>query len=204
MENCIHFWITEKRPGGLTSCSKCGLVNNFGEKKRPKTTQTVIDEFTKVLDAQDDKGMVKYGVSIDDAEDNNYDWPLMAMEELADFSKYQVKEIKRLQRLIKAWKETSKDWERQRKQLHKERDEAKQWAKDAEITANEMAEESAVMIEQLQREIAILKSDALLETAKLTKHHCGKHVTIVWDPMEVNEMKGVKCKECGKVTYFEK
>jgi chromosome segregation ATPase len=67
---------------------------------RPKTTQTVIDGFAKLLDAQDDKGIKKYGTTIDEAEDKNYDWRLMAMEELADFSKYQVKEIMKLEKII--------------------------------------------------------------------------------------------------------
>lgn len=192
-------------------CKKCGVVekpypavnNKPSElpdewhpigKSRPKVTQMVIDEFTKVLDAQDEKGMAKYGVSIDEGHvDENgdpYDWPMMAMEELADFSKYQVKEILRLRKEVNYWKRQ---------------------AETAEVTANEMAEESAVMIEQLQKEVEHWKSLHQLEVnshketlKKFPKHSCGKHVTIVWNPEQLNKMKGIECNECGKVTFFER
>ncbi|MRX70867.1 hypothetical protein GJU40_01630 [Bacillus lacus] len=64
--------------------------------KRPKVSQTVIDEFSRIVDLQDQKGFEKYGVSIDDAQDENYSWELMALEETADLQKYLVKRIQQL------------------------------------------------------------------------------------------------------------
>lgn len=61
---------------------------------RPMTSQIVIKEFSKIIDAQDKKGIEKYGKTIDEAV--NYDWELMALEEAADLQKYLVKEIVRL------------------------------------------------------------------------------------------------------------
>lgn len=68
---------------------------------RPETSQIVIDEFTKVVDSQDDKGYLKYNTTIDEAKDENYNWELMAIEEAVDMSKYFVKRIKELQKRIK-------------------------------------------------------------------------------------------------------
>jgi septal ring factor EnvC (AmiA/AmiB activator) len=68
--------------------------------QRPVISQTVIDEFTKVIDSQDGKGFAKYHTTIDQAKDADYDWKLMAIEETADLQKYLVKEIKRLEHLI--------------------------------------------------------------------------------------------------------
>lgn len=69
--------------------------------ERPNTTQRVIDQFSKLLDAQDIKGFEKYGETIDEAqiddEGKPYDWKLMALEETADLQKYLVKEIQRLE-----------------------------------------------------------------------------------------------------------
>lgn len=64
---------------------------------RPKISQAVIDGFTAIVDQQDKKGLNKYNRSIDDADDNNYDWRIMALEECADQLKYLVREIKRLE-----------------------------------------------------------------------------------------------------------
>jgi hypothetical protein len=61
--------------------------------ERPKTSQFVIDEFAKIIDSQDDKGFEKYGKSIDDANDSDYNWELMALEETADLQKYLVRRI---------------------------------------------------------------------------------------------------------------
>lgn len=61
---------------------------------RPLTSQIVIDEFSKIIDSQDKKGIEKYGKTIDEAV--NYDWELMALEEAADLQKYLVKEIIKL------------------------------------------------------------------------------------------------------------
>ena len=63
---------------------------------RPQTTQNVINAFSAILDAQDIKGLEKYGVSIDEAKNENYDWNVMALEEAADLFKYLVKENEKL------------------------------------------------------------------------------------------------------------
>ena len=67
------------------------------QKSRPQTSQAVIDGFTRIIDSQDEKGLAKYGRDIDDAKDKDWDWKLMALEEAADYSKYLIKEIKRLE-----------------------------------------------------------------------------------------------------------
>ncbi|WML38682.1 hypothetical protein RCG19_15955 [Neobacillus sp. OS1-2] len=63
---------------------------------RPEISQIVIDEFTRIIDSQDGKGFTKYGKSIDDAIDSDYNWELMALEETADLQKYLVRRIKEL------------------------------------------------------------------------------------------------------------
>ena len=65
--------------------------------KRPLVSQTVIDEFSKIIDAQDKKGFEKYGRTIDDAIDEEYNWELMALEETADLQEYLVRRIAELQ-----------------------------------------------------------------------------------------------------------
>jgi hypothetical protein len=64
---------------------------------RPKISQMVLDEFANIIDSQDKKGMSKYGKTIDDASDADYDWKLMALEETADLQKYLVRRIKQLE-----------------------------------------------------------------------------------------------------------
>ncbi|MNC09459.1 hypothetical protein D3C75_570820 [compost metagenome] len=63
---------------------------------RPEVTNRIIT----LMDAQNAKGLAKYGTTIDEAKDANYDWLLMAMEELIDLVQYQQKEIMRLERLL--------------------------------------------------------------------------------------------------------
>lgn len=65
-------------------------------KQRPVTSQIVIDEFAKVVDSQDDKGLEKYNQSIDNAKDEDYHWLVMAGEEIIDMFKYFIREIRRL------------------------------------------------------------------------------------------------------------
>jgi NTP pyrophosphatase (non-canonical NTP hydrolase) len=62
---------------------------------RPRVSQKVIDAFAAIVDQQDEKGLRKYGVSIDEASDSEYDWNSMALEECADLFKYMVREIQR-------------------------------------------------------------------------------------------------------------
>lgn len=72
---------------------------------RPMTSQIVIKEFSKIIDSQDKKGIEKYGKTIDEAV--NYDWELMALEEAADLQKYLVKEIIKLRAELQILKEKS-------------------------------------------------------------------------------------------------
>lgn len=60
---------------------------------RPKTTQIIID----ILDKQNEKGIKKYGTTIDEASNENYDWNRMALEEAVDLIQYLVKENTKLQ-----------------------------------------------------------------------------------------------------------
>lgn len=69
--------------------------------ERPLTSQIVIDEFAKIVDAQDIKGFKKYGTTIDEARDKNYNWELMALEETADLQKYLVRRIMQQEEEIK-------------------------------------------------------------------------------------------------------
>lgn len=68
---------------------------------RPKISQMAIEGFVNIVDAQDIKGLQKYGTSIDDAIDEDYDWKIMALEESADQIKYLTKEIIRLEKELK-------------------------------------------------------------------------------------------------------
>lgn len=77
----------------------CEEVTEETKFERPETTQNVLNVIATILDAQDQKGIEKYGVTIDDASD--YDWNIMAMEEMADGLKYLVKENKRLKEVFK-------------------------------------------------------------------------------------------------------
>lgn len=53
--------------------------------KRLEVTTRII----ALMDAQNAKGLAKYGTTIDQAKDADYDWRLMAMEELIDLAQYQ-------------------------------------------------------------------------------------------------------------------
>lgn len=68
---------------------------------RPKTSQAVIDGFSAIIDAQDKKGIEKYGRNVDDAIDEDYNWQIMALEESADQLKYLVKEVKMLEKKLR-------------------------------------------------------------------------------------------------------
>lgn len=52
-----------------------------------------------LLNKQTDKGLQKYGHTLDDCPDNKFDWRLMVIEELVDALQYQQKEIQRLEKL---------------------------------------------------------------------------------------------------------
>jgi hypothetical protein len=77
--------------------------------QRPMTSQIVIDHFISIIDSQDKKGFEKYGKSIDEALNQDYNWELMALEETADLQKYLVRRIMEITgELIKAKVEISK------------------------------------------------------------------------------------------------
>ncbi|MEK5175105.1 hypothetical protein NST63_18060 [Heyndrickxia sp. FSL W8-0496] len=79
---------------------------------RPKTSQAVIDGFAAIIDAQDQKGIQKYGRNIDDAIDEDYDWKLMALEESADQLKYLVREVKMLKNKLREEKKRRMELEK--------------------------------------------------------------------------------------------
>lgn len=80
----------------------------MAQEKRPQISEIVISEFTKIIDSQDSKRIEKYGKSIDEASNKDYDWKLMALEEAADLQKYLVKEIVKLRSELHVLK--SKSW----------------------------------------------------------------------------------------------
>ncbi|MBE0341806.1 hypothetical protein E4V51_12180 [Paenibacillus sp. 28ISP30-2] len=63
---------------------------------RPEVTQRII----ALLDKQNEKGLKKYGTTIDQVSDMAYDWRLMALEEAVDLIQYLQKEVIRLERLL--------------------------------------------------------------------------------------------------------
>ncbi|MGM1023464.1 MAG: hypothetical protein ACQEXV_23760 [Bacillota bacterium] len=63
---------------------------------RPVVTQRIIE----LLDMQNEKGLKKYGTTIDQVADQSYDWRLMALEEAVDLIQYLQKEVIRLERLL--------------------------------------------------------------------------------------------------------
>ena len=44
-----------------------------------------------LIDQQEAKGLRTYGVTLDEAKDENYNWNVMALEELIDALSYQIK-----------------------------------------------------------------------------------------------------------------
>jgi hypothetical protein len=90
---------------GLKGCTLCKCIvqvqqgkasANFGS--NPTVKERIIDLLTK----QTEKGLSKYGHTLDDCPDEKYDWRLMAMEELIDLAQYQQKEIMRLEKELNA------------------------------------------------------------------------------------------------------
>ena len=63
---------------------------------RPQVSQRIINVFAEIVDKQDAKGLAKYGRSIDDAVDEEYDWNEMVVEECADAFKYLVRQNMKL------------------------------------------------------------------------------------------------------------
>jgi hypothetical protein len=65
----------------------------------------VINEFSKVVDSQDEKGIEKYNRTIDDAKDEDYDWNIMALEEAVDLNKYAIRRILQLMKEVNKLKD---------------------------------------------------------------------------------------------------
>jgi regulator of replication initiation timing len=138
--------------------------------ERPKTSQFVINEFAKIIDSQDEKGYEKYGKSIDEAIDADYNWELMALEETADLQKYLVRRIAELkkdnhllkienqylsERLEKAGQEIESyidDLEQMEGMLSQANQEIKEMKKNSRlIRFYEMAEENLKLAEENAR-----------------------------------------------------
>lgn len=61
--------------------------------------EAVLSTVSKAFDAQTEKGIAKYGQSLDDISVDAYDWNQMAAEEMIDGMQYQQMEIKKLKRM---------------------------------------------------------------------------------------------------------
>ncbi|TQS00076.1 hypothetical protein [Paenibacillus ottowii] len=72
------------------------MKHSQNEIERPEVTRRIIE----LLDKQNEKGLKKYGTTIDQVSDMAYDWKLMALEEAADLIQYLQKEVIRLERLL--------------------------------------------------------------------------------------------------------
>lgn len=58
--------------------------------------QEIIRTIEKLIDAQNEKGLKKYGHTLEDCDPGEYNWGQMIIEELIDALQYQQKEIQRL------------------------------------------------------------------------------------------------------------
>ncbi|ARK28752.1 hypothetical protein [Halalkalibacter krulwichiae] len=63
-----------------------------------KVSREILNRIAKQLQAQSEKGLREYGVTIDDASDDQYNWSEEALAEVIDASQYLVKENMRLRR----------------------------------------------------------------------------------------------------------
>ncbi|MFT9370128.1 hypothetical protein [Paenibacillus polymyxa] len=72
------------------------MKHSQNEIERPEVTRRIIE----LLDKQNEKGLKKYGTTIDQVSDMAYDWKLMALEEATDLIQYLQKEVIRLERLL--------------------------------------------------------------------------------------------------------
>ncbi|WP_328211821.1 nucleoside triphosphate pyrophosphohydrolase family protein [Cytobacillus firmus] len=59
--------------------------------------QEIIRTIEKLIDTQNEKGLKKYGHTLEDCDPGEYNWGQMIIEELIDALQYQQKEIHRLQ-----------------------------------------------------------------------------------------------------------
>ena len=62
----------------------------------PTIKDKVLYNIKALMDAQNEKGLKKYGQSLDDCPSYQHDWKIMIIEELIDALQYQQKEISRI------------------------------------------------------------------------------------------------------------
>ncbi|MDG0053036.1 hypothetical protein MMB75_05035 [Paenibacillus sp. P2(2022)] len=98
MEQTNNIRATDRKFDGLTEAEERALeiFRLRGNVDRPEVTRRIIE----LLDKQNEKGLKKYGTTIDQVSDMAYDWKLMALEEAADLIQYLQKEVIRLERLL--------------------------------------------------------------------------------------------------------
>ena len=63
-------------------------------------TGSIKGRIFEYFNKQTEKGVPKYGHTLDECPDEQFDWRLMVIEELVDCIQYQQKEIVRLERLL--------------------------------------------------------------------------------------------------------
>lgn len=72
---------------------------------RTHISQLILGVISTQLDVQNDKGFSKYKETLDDVPFENYDWNLMALEEMTDCAQYLMKENLRLREEIRQLKD---------------------------------------------------------------------------------------------------
>jgi hypothetical protein len=60
-------------------------------------SNTIRNKIVEMLDKQIEKGVEKYGHTLDSCPDDKFDWRTMALEELIDLVQYQEKYIRQLE-----------------------------------------------------------------------------------------------------------
>ena len=60
----------------------------------------ILDLIGSQLDKQNAKGLATYNKRLEDCNDDDYNWQMMAQEELIDALQYQQMEIRRLNNLL--------------------------------------------------------------------------------------------------------
>ncbi|ADM70880.1 hypothetical protein GMA19_03076 [Paenibacillus polymyxa E681] len=107
MEQTNNIRATDQKFDGLTEAEERALeiIRLRGNVDRPEVTRRIIE----LLDKQNEKGLKKYGTTIDQVSDKSYDWKLMALQEAADLIQYLQKEVCDLKGfLIRSKRETKK------------------------------------------------------------------------------------------------
>jgi hypothetical protein len=88
---------------------------------------TVREKLIELLDRQTEKGLKKYGTTIDEAyvdeNGDEYDWGMMIAEELIDGIQYSIKKVEELEREINTYKMAEKLNKAQYDKLFKEHEE---------------------------------------------------------------------------------